>query len=59
MSPQLRQSIQKFLVDCDNPTNDIGREAYLYNSLQTALNFLSMTIVEDYKIPTEEDKVSH
>lgn len=53
MSPQLRKSIQKFLVDCDNPSNEISRDAYLYNSLQTALNFLSMAIVEDYKIPED------
>lgn len=53
MSPQLRKNIQKFLVDVDNPTNDLGREAYLYNSLQTALNFLRMAIVEDYKIPED------
>lgn len=53
MSPQLRKSIQKFLVDVDNPTNDLGREAYLYNSLQTALNFLRMAVVEDYKIPED------
>ncbi len=53
MSPQLRKSIQKFLVDVDNPTNDLSREAYLYNSLQTALNFLRMAVVEDYKIPED------
>jgi len=53
MSPQLRKSIQKFLVDVDNPTNDLGREAYLYNNLQTALNFLRMAVVEDYKIPED------
>lgn len=55
MSPQLRKSIQKFLVDVDNPTNDLSREAYLYNSLQTALNFLSMAIVDDYKIPEDSN----
>lgn len=53
MSPQLRKNIQKFLVDVDNPTNDLSREAYLYNSLQTALNFLRMAVVEDYKIPED------
>lgn len=53
MSPQLRKNIQKFLVDVDNPTNDLSREAYLYNSLQTALNFLRMAVVEAYKIPED------
>jgi hypothetical protein len=55
MSPQLRQNIQKFLVDCDNPTNEISREAYLYNSLQTALNFLRMAIIDYYKIESDEN----
>lgn len=55
MSPKLRKSIQKFLVDVDNPTNDLSRESYLYNSLQTALNFLSMAIVDDYKIPEDSN----
>lgn len=59
MNDTLRTTIQKFLVDVDNPTNDLDREAYLYNSLQTALNFLRMAIVDDYKVIPQDQKSWH
>jgi hypothetical protein len=51
----LMMVIQNILVDVDNTTNDLSRESYLYNSLQTALNFLSMAIVDDYKISEDSN----
>lgn len=55
MSPQLRETIQNFLVDYDNTVNDFTSLSDYDLWLETAINLLQQSVVEDYKIPTEED----
>jgi len=62
MSPQLRQSIQNFLTDYQNKLTELsklGFNGYEWEDsntwLETAINLLQQSVVEDYKIPTDED----
>lgn len=50
MSPQLRQTIQNFLVDYNNTPNDLHFDAQF---LAKATRLLQQSIVEDYKIPED------
>lgn len=53
MSPQLRETIQNFLVDYDNTVDDFTSLADYDLWLETAVNLLQQSIVEDYKIPED------
>jgi hypothetical protein len=55
MSPQLRKTVQDFLVDYDNPVNDFNNMANCDLWLETAINLLQQCVVDDYKIPADTD----
>ena len=51
MSPQLRKTVQDFLVDYDHIVSDLQSNLWL----ETAINLLQQAVVDDYKIPADED----
>lgn len=53
MSPQLRKTVQDFLVDYDNTVNDFTSLADYDLWLETAVNLLQQSVVDDYKIPED------
>lgn len=55
MSPQLRKTIQNFLVDYDNTVDDFTSLADYDLWLETAINLLQQAVVDDYKMPADED----
>lgn len=56
MSPSLRKTIQNFLVDYDHTSSDLQTIADYDLWLETAINLLQRTVVDDYKIPADEDE---
>lgn len=56
MSPSLRKTIQNFLVDYDHTASDFQSIADYDLWLETAINLLQRTVVDDYKIPSDEDE---
>lgn len=59
MSPQLRKTIQNFLVNGDKQLDDLNKsiksdEKYCCLFLEKSLDLLRKCISEDYKIPTDE-----
>lgn len=55
MSPELRKTVQDFLVDYDNTVNDFNSMADYDLWLATAINLLQQAVVDDYKIPEDTD----
>jgi hypothetical protein len=55
MSPQLRKTVQDFLVDYDHTVSDPQSIADYDLWLETAINLLQQCVVDDYKIPADTD----
>lgn len=53
MSPQLRKTVQDFLVDYDNTVDNFTSLADYDLWLETAVNLLQQSVVDDYKIPED------
>jgi hypothetical protein len=55
MSPQLRKTVQDFLVDYDHIVSDLQSIADYDLWLTTAIDLLQLAVVDDYKIPADTD----
>lgn len=53
MSPELRKTVQDFLVDYDNTVDNFTSLADYDLWLETAVNLLQQSVVDDYKIPED------
>ena len=53
MNPQLRKTVQDFLVDYDHIVSDLQSIADYDLWLTTAIDLLQLAVVDDYKIPED------
>ena len=55
MNPELRETIQNFLVDHDNTASDFNLADYML-WLDTAIELLQKCVVDDYKIIPQDQE---